>query len=386
MRRLVGVLFALVLLAAPARAQQPVTRADSADVLVGTAERLRAQGSDELADALARLVQRRYADTPAAARAAALLAVTAERRESRSGRVGVIAYSTIYGAWLGAAVPAMFDADEPFVYGLGLLAGAPIGFFGGRAYTRNRSVTAGDAGVIAWSGLWGTYQGIGWQEALEILDDCETDGDVVSCGSDATEIFAPMVVGGLVGTGAAMLAADRWDIGGGTATMIGWGSLWGTGAGLVVAVVADMGGDDEPLLAALIGGDIGFASMAVLAPRWDMSNGRAWLINAAGVMGGAVGGGIDLLITPEDEDIAILIPAIGAAVGLGLGAHLTRDYDEGRMREGLLEPADDGSALVRLRDGEWRIAMPQPAPALLREHARDDGELGVRVELLDARF
>ena len=140
------------------------------------------------------------------------------------------------------------------------------------------------------------------------------------------------------------------------------------------------------MIAALIGGDVGFASMAVLAPRWDMSTGRAWLINAAGVMGGAIGGGIDLLIQPDDEDIAVLIPTIGAAVGLGLGAHLTRDYDEGRVREGMLEPADDGSALVRLRNGEWRVALPQPAPVLLRENPRDDGELGVRVQLLDARF
>ena len=37
--------------------------------------------------------------------------------------------------------------------------------------------------------------------------------------------------------GASTLAANRTDVTGGTATMIGWGSLWGTWAGIVTAVV-----------------------------------------------------------------------------------------------------------------------------------------------------
>ena len=385
MRAYVVGLIGALLVAAPARAQQPLTRADSAAVLIGTAERLRAQGSIEMAEALARLVQRRYADTPANDRAVALLTAADQRRESRAGRVGVIAFSTLYGAWLGVAVPAMLDADDATAYGLGLLAGAPVGFFAGRAYTNGRSVTAGDAGVIAWSGLWGTWQGFGWIQVLGEKTQCSFD--VCYEGSPETaDVFASAVAGGLLGTGIAMLAADANEIDGGTATMIGWGSLWGINAGLVIAVLADLGDDDEPLAAALIGGDAGFAAAAFLAPDWNMSTGRAWLVNAAGVMGTAIGGGLDLIIQPDDEKVAVLIPAIGAAVGLGLGAHLTRDYDEGRIREGMLDPTDASDALVRLRDGEWRVAMPLPAPALLREHPRDAPELGVRVQLLDARF
>ena len=382
-----SITLALLLLALPAaaRAQEPISRADSAEVLVGTAERLQAQGSTELAEALARLVERRYADTPAAARAAALLTTTVATRESRSGRAGLISFTTIYGAWLGVAVPAMLGADSPEAYGLGLLTGAPLGFFGGRAYAKDRSVSAGDAGLITWSGLFGTWQGGGW---VQVGDDLECDVDFCSeDGPDSEEIFGWMVAGGLLGIGTSMVVADRTDVTGGTATMIGWGSLWGTGLGLVTAVIADYEGNDEPLTAALIGGDVGLLSMALLAPRWDMSSGRAWLVNAGGVMGAAVGGGIDLIIQPDDEDLAILIPTVGAAVGLGLAAHLTRDMDEGRVREGMLrDPRDASGALLRLREGDWSVALPQPTPALLREHARDDGELGLRVELLDARF
>ncbi|HEX6588260.1 MAG TPA: hypothetical protein VF039_04510 [Longimicrobiales bacterium] len=380
----VSALLALLCARSPAAAQQPITRSDSADVLVGTAERLHARGSDALAEALATLVGRRYADTPAAARANALLATLRAGARSGAGRVGLVAYSTIYGAWLGVAVPLMFEADRPQAYGLGLLTGAPLGFFGGRWFAHDRSISGGDAGLIAWSGVWGTWQGGGWMGVLG--DRTECSGDVCyEVDADAPDVVGATVIGGLLGTLAAAYVADRIDVTGGTATMIGWSSLWGSGAGLVASVLADLDGD-EVLAAALIGGDAGFATAAALAPRWDMSSGRAWLVNAAGVMGGAIGGGVDLLIEPENDDVAILIPTIGAAAGLGLGAWLTRDMDEGRMREGSIRNARDHGALLGLRDGDWSVALPIPAPVLLESGGVSEPEAGVRVQLIDARF
>ena len=378
-------LLTLLCPSAPAAAQEPVSRADSADVLVGTAERLHAQGSNRLAEALARMVERRYADTPAVARASALLALLRANERSSSGRVGLVAFTTIYGAWLGVAVPLMFDADQPETYGLGLLTGAPLGFFGGRMFARERSISAGDAGLVAWSGTWGSWQGGGWMGVFGDQTEC-IEGGCFETDPDGTDVVGAMVVGGLVGIASSALVADRVDVTGGTATMIGWSSLWGTGLGLVTSVLANLDGD-EILAATLIGGDVGFASAAALAPRWDMSSGRAWLVNAAGIMGGAIGGGVDLLIQPRDEDVAILIPAIGAAVGLGLGALLTEDMDEGRVREGsLLVPGDASTALLRLHAGDWRIGLPQPTPALLYADGASRVEPGLRVDLLDARF
>jgi hypothetical protein len=379
-------LLMLLSLSGPAAAQEPVTRADSAAVLVGTAERLHAQGSTELAAALARVVERRYADTPALARASALLALLRANERSSSGRIGLVAFTTIYGAWLGVAVPWMFDADRPEAYGLGLLTAAPLGFFGGRLFARERSISAGDAGLVAWSGSWGTWQGGGWMAVLGDDEDECIDPGFCSTGPEVSEVVGAMVIGGLAGIAASGIVADRTDVSGGTATMIGWGSLWGTGLGLVTSVLANLD-DDEILAATLIGGDVGFASAALLAPRWDMSSGRAWLVNASGIMGAAIGGGVDLLIQPGDEDVAILIPTIGAAVGLGLGAALTRDMDEGRVRQGSLrDPRDASTALVRLAAGEWRFGLPQPMPVLLRTDGTPDVAPGLRVDLLDARF
>ena len=386
MRAFLFALVTVVVMHGPARAQEPISRADSADVLVGTAERLRAQGADELADALARMVERRYAGTPAHARALALLADAAAPRASRAGQVGLVSFTTIYGSWLGIAVPLMFEADRPEAYGLGLLTGAPLGFFGGRLYARDRSVSGGDAGVISWGGLWGSWQGAGWMSALGDSEECNELG-CFDEGPDGNETVGASVVGGLLGMGAGMLAAHNTDIGGGTATMIGWGSLWGTGAGLVGAVLFDLGDGDEPLVAALIGGDAGLASMAVLAPGWRMSTGRAWLVNAGGVLGGAIGGGVLLLMPPNDEKVAVMFPTVGAALGLGIAAFRTRDMDEGRIRQGSLDDRrDEPGALVRLRDGAWRVAPPLATPVLLGEPNAASRELGIRVEILDARF
>lgn len=376
--------------AAPARAQEPLTRADSADVLVGAAERLDADGADELAAALARLVRSRYADTPAAARADALLGSTQVTRRDRSGRVELIAWGTLYGAWLGVAIPMALDVDSPEPYGLGLIAGAPLGFMGARAYTRDRSVSAGDARAITFGGTWGTWQGFGWSHVLDVGAESYCDAPDVCYEGDIAfeETVMMMVGGGVLGIAAGAIAANNTDIGAGTSTLINFGALWGSWYGVVAGVFADLDNEDDGMLtAALIGGDVGLAAMAVFAPRLDMSRNRARLINAAGVIGLAAGGGIDLLIQPQDENVAIGIPAIGSVLGLWLGAHMTRDYDHGELRQGLLEAESTGHALLELRDGDWRLGLPQPTPTIVRSGARaSDSGLAVRVPMLDARF
>ena len=52
----------------------------------------------------------------------------------------------LYGAFLGAAIPAALGADDPEGYGAGLLVGAPLGFFASRAYAKNPAITDGQAG------------------------------------------------------------------------------------------------------------------------------------------------------------------------------------------------------------------------------------------------
>ena len=82
---------------------------------------------------LLQLVRERYPNTPAAAEANRLLALLQQNRVDESGRTELIVFGTTYGAALGIAIPVAFESDDEEVYGLGLIAGAPLGFLASRA-------------------------------------------------------------------------------------------------------------------------------------------------------------------------------------------------------------------------------------------------------------
>lgn len=126
--------FAALLLSAatdPASAQE--TRADTAAVLVQAARRLAAEGERDVAANLLRYIIRWYGDTPIAQQAARELAGADRARVAGSGRTGFVVTNTLFGAWLGVAVPLAFGADDPPPYGVGLIAGPAAGLLGSLA-------------------------------------------------------------------------------------------------------------------------------------------------------------------------------------------------------------------------------------------------------------
>ena len=64
-----------------------------------------------------------------------------------------------------------------------------------------------------------------------------------------------------------------------------------------------------------------------LARAWRPSVGRVRLITAAGIAGGLIGLGVDLLADVNGEKTAVLIPTLGSVVGLGVGTALTSRRD-----------------------------------------------------------
>lgn len=163
MRRGVSVLSRLILLfglvhalgAGTLEARQ--TPADTAAITLDVAGTLEAEGKGKAARALLELIVRRYPGTPAAAEASLRLA--ALDRYDADGSTELRVWSTIYGAWLGVAVPLMLDANDPAAYGVGLLAGSPIAFLVAHRYTRASPVSEGQARAITFGGTWGAWQG-----------------------------------------------------------------------------------------------------------------------------------------------------------------------------------------------------------------------------------
>jgi len=181
---------------------------------------------------------------------------------------------------------------------------------------------------------------------------------------------------------AAGAVLSRGDVSPGVATAANFGALWGSWFGFAGGYLADL--DDDVLLAVtLLAGDAGLASMALLAPR-NVSRSRARLVSIYGVIGGISGLGLDLLLQPDGDKVAVGIPLATSIVGLAVGVGTTRNYDA-TSRGG----ADaSGPGLLNLSRGEWSVGTPLPVPRLLDL----DGPAGrtrrpaLGFTLLNARF
>jgi hypothetical protein len=192
-----------------------------------------------------------------------------------------------------------------------------------------------------------------------------------------------MIVGGLVGVASGALLSGQ-DITPGTGTAVNFGSLWGTWLGFAGGVLFDLENDDL-LASTLVGGNVGLAATALMAPGWNVTRNRARLVSIAGVLGGLGGAGIDLIAQPDDEKVAVAIPLAGSILGLAIGMLATRD--ETATRVGALD-AGGSSALLGLRDGRLALGTPLPLPVLVPT----DGPSGTRwrpalgLELFRASF
>ena len=184
-RRILAVVVACMCLGAATelRAQ---TRADSAAVLLHAAEQLRLRGEAAAARALLDLIARQYAGTPAASEVDRMRELMRGMPAAeRSGRTELLVFGTGYGAWLGVAVPLALESDEPEGYGVGLLLGAPLGFFAARQYA-TRDPTYGQARALTFGGTWGTYMGV-------------VTAAVFDLGTETIESFIPLHVERVMG-------------------------------------------------------------------------------------------------------------------------------------------------------------------------------------------
>ena len=355
----------------PRGVQAQVTAADSAAVLLEAAQAFVRQGDPQVGQAILRYIVSRFPGTAAAQAAQERLASVQARGTAGSGRVELRVWSTLYGGWLGLAIPAALGVDDPEPYGLGLLVGGPAGFLAGRMIAGSRDITEGQARAITLGGTWGSWQGLGWAQVLDLggesicVEDVYYGGYCYETDADTEEKFAAMIVGGLAGIAVGSVLS-RKDISPGVATAANFGALWGTWLGFGAAYVGGVEGDDALFASALVGGNVGLLGAAALAPGWNVSRSRARLVSIYGVIGGLAGLGLDLLVQPDDERVAVGIPLAGSVVGLAVGAGSTSDYDA-PVPGGGSGPGYGAmsGALLNLADGGWSVAAPIPTPRVV---------------------
>jgi hypothetical protein len=368
MRRFLAVFAALLLASASARpgdAAAQVVPADSAAVLLQAAAHFEASGRPEVAQALYGLIVERYPGTVAAAEARTRLATVRSDGIAGSGKVELQVWTTLYGLWLGVAVPGALGAEGSEAYGIGLLAGGPGGFLAGKALSRGGTITEGQARAVTLGGTWGTWQGFGWTEVLDlgVRDQCYPDpnyGDgCIESGDDGQKLLAGMILGGVAGI-AAGVALSRGDVSRGVAASANFGALWGSWIGFAGGFLAGFEGD-ALLATTLLAGNAGLASGAWVASVHDVSRSRARIVSIYGLIGGLSGLGLDLLTRPDNDRVAVGVPLAGSLLGLAIGMGTTRNFDPRSMgSEGA-----PGLALLNLSDGSWSVRAPVPQPRML---------------------
>ena len=345
---------------------QASSPADSAAVLLGAAESFEFDGEWDVAEALYRFIAEHFDTTPAAIQARTQVDALTRFGVSGSGSVELRVWAATYGLWLGVAVPAWLGADQPEPYGAGLLLGGPAGYFGGKALAESLNLTEGQARAITFGGTWGTWQGFGWAEVFDLgsTEFCYVPGQCFQTGGSDEARFGAMVIGGLSGIAAGALLARR-PISRGVASTANYGALWGTWFGVATSILMDFDEGDQPLTGALIGGNVGLLTTALLAPGWNISRNRARLVSIAGVIGGLGGLGLDLLFQPDDDKTLVAIPFATSLLGLAIGAVTTRDSDAEPV------PPDNSlsslsGALFQLDEGRFGVGFPTPTPTFIR--------------------
>jgi hypothetical protein len=353
------------------------TRADSAAVLLHAVEQLRLRGETEAIRAVLEYIERQYAGTAAAAEVPRVrLALRRAPAAERAGRTEMMVWGASYGAWLGVAVPIMFDSDAAEAYGVGLLLGAPAGFAVARSYARATQLTEGQARAITFGSSWGTYQGFGWAEALDLgvrrAEWCWPDEYY-----DCTEAHVPTrvalgVLGGLAGIGTGAVLARR-PITIGTAAAVNSSALWGTWLGWGLSYIGGLE-DDALLTSTLVAGNAALLAAGFVAPGWEVSESRVRLVSIGGVIGGLAGLGLLLIVQPEDDKVAVAFPLVGSALGLAAGVHGTREgaaESAGAGGDGMgMGPGAAGAAtrgaLVNRDGGRWTFDIPDAAVTMQR--------------------
>ena len=304
-------------------------------------------------------------------------------------------WGTLYGIWLGAAIPVALDVSSERAAGFAILVGGPTGFLAARAVTRARPLTKGQAGAITLGGSWGTWQGMGW--SIVALWDEEDLG---------RRIVTSSIMGGLAGI-AVGYGVSRKEIPDGLSLSVEFASLWGTWFGFLTSYLIHASDEEDCydeydypdycdyeddytgraiLAGTLLGGNAGLLGMAYAGRDWGLSVSRARIISLAGIMGAVGGLGIQLLGEVDGGRPAAALYLATSALGLGMGVYATRE-DSPAETASARPPALLGGSLLNRTGGRWSVSLPLPSP-VPRPEVSPRARRGVtwRIPLLHLRF
>ena len=79
---------------------------------------------------------------------------------SGMSRAGLVGFGTLFTTWLGVGTLILLDTEDAVPYGLVLIAGPVSGLLGSLSLTRESKLTDGQASLITLGGTWGIWQAV----------------------------------------------------------------------------------------------------------------------------------------------------------------------------------------------------------------------------------
>ena len=80
---------------------------------------------------------------------------------SGMSRASLVGFGTLFTTWLGVGTLVLLDIEAPVPYGLALIAAPLSGLAGSLSLTRNSQLSDGQASLINLGGAWGVWQAVG---------------------------------------------------------------------------------------------------------------------------------------------------------------------------------------------------------------------------------
>ncbi len=164
--------------------------------------------------------------------------------------------------------------------------------------------------------------------------------------SDPRVLYPLLAVGTGIGIGAALLAADEWDVTTGDAWYLAAGAIWGTTAGFFIADGHNVQPTDDRYAWGMGGGLIGLGLATFALTRTSMDDGDATLAHSGGALGLAYGAAAEFLVNGSTSGTPYTGMGYGAAIGLVGAGVLATQVSLSPSRMLLIDVGAGGGALL----------------------------------------
>lgn len=235
---------------------------------------------------------------------------------SASARAELVIFQTLNGISVGAELCGIVFCDDPRLVVASVAGGAGLGLAGSLFATREE-ITPGHALALNSGTQWGFINGLLVEFSLDTF------------GGEGRRVSSLLLGGQLLGLAAGHMAYLNLAPTAGDVALMNTAGLWsGLMTLMVNGMVQPLSATALPrsLLVTLNGGLLGGA---VLSKYYPVSRGRAFVIDAGGVVGALAGAGTYLIFAGGGGGPVggFGSAAVGAAAGLGLSTYLTRGWD-----------------------------------------------------------